>query len=43
MSVFENIEDMDINFITKDLPVDYEYDGYFSPMKIIDLLEKERW
>ena len=43
MSVFENIEDIDIDFIKKDMIVDYQYDGCFSPMRIIDCLKEERW
>lgn len=43
ISIFENIEDIDIDFIKKDIIVDYQYDGCFSPMRIIDCLKEERW
>ena len=43
ISVFENTEDIDIDFIKKEILVDYQYDGCFSPMRIIDSLKEERW
>lgn len=42
ISVFENPKDIDIAFIKCDMNVDYKYDGCFSPMKLIELLSKER-
>lgn len=43
MSVFETTKDIDIDFIRDNRKVDYKYDGYFSPKRIIKLLAEERW
>lgn len=43
MSVFETAKDIDIDFIRDNREVDYKYDGYFSPRRVIELLAKERW
>lgn len=34
--VFENPEDIDWNWVKEQIPVDYHYDGRFSPKKLID-------
>ena len=39
MSVFSSIDDIDYDFITRDINVDYCYSNEFSPNKIIELLE----
>lgn len=36
MKVFENPEDIDWNWVKERVPVDYHYDGRFSPVHLID-------
>lgn len=40
IKVFDEIGDDEIAFIKQNTPVDYHYDGGFSPLKLIDYLEK---
>lgn len=34
-------EDLDVSFITDDQPVDFQYNGEFSPIRLIEQIEKE--
>lgn len=36
MHVFENTEDIDWGWVKERVPVDYHYDGRFSPIHLID-------
>ena len=40
MSIFTNENDLDIDFLKKDIVVDYNYSGYFSPNIIIEKIKK---
>ena len=40
IKVFEEIGDEEIAFVKKNISVDYQYDGGFSPWKLIEYLEK---
>ena len=47
MKVFEKPEDIDWAWVKERIPVDYHYDGRFSPVHLIDKIieleeEKER-
>lgn len=39
IKVFDEIGDEEIAFVKQDTPVDYQYDGGFSPLRLIDYLE----
>ncbi len=41
MSVFENEEDIDLNFILEKIDIDYNYEDWFSPNVIIQKLNEE--
>lgn len=41
MSVFENEEDIDLNFISEKIDIDYNYEDWFSPNVIIQKLNEE--
>ncbi len=36
--VYDNIDDINWNWVTERIPVDYHYDGRFSPSKLIDYI-----
>ena len=38
MKVFSSPEDIDIDWLKKEVEVDYHYDGGFSPLKLIDVI-----
>lgn len=40
MKYFEDIEDVDFNWIKKDLEIDYKYDGRYSPEKLIEEISR---
>ena len=42
ISVFDDISDLDIKFITSKIDVDYKYTDYFSPVNILKMLEREK-
>ena len=39
MHIFEKAEDIDWDWVKERIPVDYHYDGRFSPVHIIDEIE----
>lgn len=42
MRVFDSPDDIDVEWVRKQVPIDYHYDGRFSPTHIIDeILELE--
>ncbi len=41
MCLFENIDDVIPSFISDDVEVDYNYDGAFSPIKGLELIERD--
>lgn len=40
IQIFSNPEDIDISFIQKQVDVDYKYNNEFSPIHLIDLIDK---
>jgi predicted MPP superfamily phosphohydrolase len=40
MKIFDKIEDIDVDFVTKREDVNYEYSGYFSPVKYLETVER---
>jgi hypothetical protein len=42
MRIFHGPEDIDLDFMKKDMEIEYDYQGWFSPLNIIRILEKDR-
>lgn len=38
MQYFENVEDINVNWINRDVEVDYHYQGEFSPQRLLELI-----
>ena len=41
MQLFDRPEDIDIDFIKRDEAVDYHYDGYYSPLKLLESIDED--